>query len=463
MSVSSSSSSDIGVCFPTLGNRKGPKSPEPPKPIETPAVVEPPRVKDVVSRKGSSKRNQLVTEGHQRLRNAADLIFQHRRSLNSQGRELEDRWAELFNMAPITQKLTKGRQRPQEFRTNAEILLKDVEEELRKAEERKRAAQAPNRRENVLSSYPASIRSVARSIKTQISRITSLYKFSPPYRRRKLEEESRSEQRRPPNPPSSMTPSISRADSTRLNRKNQSTRYPPLESIRSGQPDASVSRARPTARYFDVREESVPENRPGQSSVASAYVQPQYNDPGPQLPFPGYIPSDELLRRRRSRSADRSLRPIPVEASSSYGHEPYRSTNSRPHEERNRSDRRPRSRDRYDDRHGERRRHRSRSPDSYHHSRSHRRRSSRERRDEDRRRRHGTSLSPEHHSSPRSPHSPPRSHHSSPRSHRHQNIAVEPERYPPDFIIPRSPSPRQVASRFQEDFSSYYVPDSSLR
>ncbi|KAG7090115.1 hypothetical protein E1B28_011726 [Marasmius oreades] len=79
----------------------------------------------------------IVQEGHQHLQQTSEMIHQHRLSLASQIRKFDARWASLFNLAPVLNKLTKGRQMPAEFRDNAQVLLDDVQHALRDAHSRK--------------------------------------------------------------------------------------------------------------------------------------------------------------------------------------------------------------------------------------------------------------------------------------------------------------------------------------
>ncbi|KAE9406081.1 hypothetical protein BT96DRAFT_280158 [Gymnopus androsaceus JB14] len=65
--------------------------------------------------------------------------------LANQLRVLDSRWAHLFSVAPVINKLTKGRQRPEEFCKNAETLYEDVrvaldESQTRRALRRRLAA-----------------------------------------------------------------------------------------------------------------------------------------------------------------------------------------------------------------------------------------------------------------------------------------------------------------------------------
>ncbi|KAJ3727678.1 hypothetical protein C8R42DRAFT_344369 [Lentinula raphanica] len=69
----------------------------------------------------------VVQTAHLHLRHASDTIHQHRNSLASQLRSFDSRWAHLFSVAPVLNKLTKGRQRPEEFQKNAENLDEDVQ------------------------------------------------------------------------------------------------------------------------------------------------------------------------------------------------------------------------------------------------------------------------------------------------------------------------------------------------
>ncbi|KIY63063.1 hypothetical protein CYLTODRAFT_150112 [Cylindrobasidium torrendii FP15055 ss-10] len=71
-----------------------------------------------------------IAEGHGFLRQASDLMHQHRNSLGSGLGEADERWATLFTVAPVLKKLTKGRQEPEEFNENARTLLKDVEKRI---------------------------------------------------------------------------------------------------------------------------------------------------------------------------------------------------------------------------------------------------------------------------------------------------------------------------------------------
>ncbi|KAF9016648.1 hypothetical protein BDZ89DRAFT_1075405 [Hymenopellis radicata] len=77
-----------------------------------------------------------IVEGHGFLRHASDQIHLHRRSLGSRVVSLDARWAELFTVAPVLKKLTKGRQKPDEWNENARQLLKDVEKTIRDAHRR---------------------------------------------------------------------------------------------------------------------------------------------------------------------------------------------------------------------------------------------------------------------------------------------------------------------------------------
>ncbi|KAF9074472.1 hypothetical protein BDP27DRAFT_1317152 [Rhodocollybia butyracea] len=79
----------------------------------------------------------IVQAGHVHLRNASDTIHQHRNSLASQLRILDSRWAHLFSVAPVLNKLTKGRQRPEEFCKNTEALYEDVQTALDEARKQK--------------------------------------------------------------------------------------------------------------------------------------------------------------------------------------------------------------------------------------------------------------------------------------------------------------------------------------
>ncbi|KAK0470320.1 uncharacterized protein EV420DRAFT_1634750 [Desarmillaria tabescens] len=81
-----------------------------------------------------------VVEGHGYLKNASELIHQHRGSLASNVPSLDSRWAQLFTVAPVLRKLTKGRQKPQEWCDNARQLLKDVQKKLRDARRRSRGS-----------------------------------------------------------------------------------------------------------------------------------------------------------------------------------------------------------------------------------------------------------------------------------------------------------------------------------
>ncbi|KAG7444690.1 uncharacterized protein BT62DRAFT_220560 [Guyanagaster necrorhizus] len=81
-----------------------------------------------------------VVEGHGYLKNASELIHQHRGSLGSNVPSLDTRWAQLFTVAPVLRKLTKGRQKPQEWCDNARQLLKDVQKKLRDARRRSRGS-----------------------------------------------------------------------------------------------------------------------------------------------------------------------------------------------------------------------------------------------------------------------------------------------------------------------------------
>ncbi|KAF9262393.1 hypothetical protein L218DRAFT_402336 [Marasmius fiardii PR-910] len=79
----------------------------------------------------------IVKEGHEHLQQTSEIIHQHRFSLASQIRTFDARWASLFNLAPVLNKLTKGRQMPTEFRDNAQVLLDDVQHALHDAHSKK--------------------------------------------------------------------------------------------------------------------------------------------------------------------------------------------------------------------------------------------------------------------------------------------------------------------------------------
>ncbi|KAJ3849672.1 hypothetical protein EV368DRAFT_67252 [Lentinula lateritia] len=79
----------------------------------------------------------VVQSAHEHLRHASDTIHQHRYSLASQLKGFDNRWAHLFSVAPVLNKLTKGRQRPDEFRKNAQGLDDDVQVALEEARKRK--------------------------------------------------------------------------------------------------------------------------------------------------------------------------------------------------------------------------------------------------------------------------------------------------------------------------------------
>ncbi|GAW01600.1 hypothetical protein LENED_003204 [Lentinula edodes] len=79
----------------------------------------------------------VVQSAHEHLRHASDTIHQHRYSLASQLKGFDSRWAHLFSVAPVLNKLTKGRQRPDEFRKNAQGLDDDVQVALEEARKRK--------------------------------------------------------------------------------------------------------------------------------------------------------------------------------------------------------------------------------------------------------------------------------------------------------------------------------------
>ncbi|KAE9406076.1 hypothetical protein BT96DRAFT_280061 [Gymnopus androsaceus JB14] len=84
----------------------------------------------------------IVQAGHAHLRNASDAIYQNKNYRDSLGlanqlRVLDSRWAHLFSVAPVLNKLTKGRQRPDEFRKNAEKLYEDVKVALDESQTRR--------------------------------------------------------------------------------------------------------------------------------------------------------------------------------------------------------------------------------------------------------------------------------------------------------------------------------------
>lgn len=449
---SSSISSDGSValcCFPSRTPRavNNPEhepfpSPPPPEPVSK-LEVEP---EPAVTRRSSAKRREMVAEGHQILRQASDTIFQHRNSFGEQAQPLEERWAELYSVAPILHKLTKGRQQPKEFLNNAQALLRDVQEELRKAQQRKHD---PTKSPRLSSRYAPSVRSLARSIRSQLSKVTSWYRSSPAFRRQQLEErslltakdssttryrqpyytEDRPATRKQPQP-TKIRPE--------LDRRNQSTRYPPIESTRS------------------VMEQSI-------RSVEKSRVPPPAVPVHPTPPvtqtqpanFTSYVPSDELGRRRRS--GDERY------------HESRRHHSRSPESRRNKDHKREYSRDdryRSEDRHYRR----DRSPDRDYHRRDrddyrHRRRRSpsprRDRRTEDRYREDG------HRDSDRRRHHYDNHYEESSR-HRRRNSRGLPavtevadphesatgSRHDP-LVDPESQNPQQT-SRFKEDFASFY-------
>ncbi|KAJ4484298.1 hypothetical protein C8J55DRAFT_510232 [Lentinula edodes] len=101
-------------------------SPPPPPPV-FPIFLTPP----------AKESFPVVQSAHEHLRHASDTIHQHRYSLASQLKGFDSRWAHLFSVAPVLNKLTKGRQRPDEFRKNAQGLDDDVQVALEEARKRK--------------------------------------------------------------------------------------------------------------------------------------------------------------------------------------------------------------------------------------------------------------------------------------------------------------------------------------
>jgi hypothetical protein len=99
-----------------------------------PPIIDIPRAKETFP---------IAQAGHVHLRNASNTIHQHRNSLASQLKIFDSRWAQyvkhylvvlistllssLFSVAPVLNKLTKGRQRPEEFCKNTEALYEDVQ------------------------------------------------------------------------------------------------------------------------------------------------------------------------------------------------------------------------------------------------------------------------------------------------------------------------------------------------
>jgi hypothetical protein len=122
-SASSNSSSDIDlslVCFPSASRRKTrrPVLPLDDASVEAaevnaaPSAAEKksskaaakasirdsvtvkPEEKQPIVRRTSTKKREIVQEGHDYLRNASDLMFQHRNTLVQDVREFDSRWAE---------------------------------------------------------------------------------------------------------------------------------------------------------------------------------------------------------------------------------------------------------------------------------------------------------------------------------------------------------------------------------
>ncbi|ESK84840.1 hypothetical protein Moror_14965 [Moniliophthora roreri MCA 2997] len=85
----------------------------------------------------AKKAAPIVQAGRENLQKSSDILHQHRLSLASQLRNFDNRWADLFSSTPVLNKLTKGRQKPEEFHTNAQNLLDDVQVALRDAHSRK--------------------------------------------------------------------------------------------------------------------------------------------------------------------------------------------------------------------------------------------------------------------------------------------------------------------------------------
>ncbi|KIK56142.1 hypothetical protein GYMLUDRAFT_47346 [Collybiopsis luxurians FD-317 M1] len=105
-----------------------------PPPPPPPTFIAVPRAKEAFP---------VVQAGHEHLRNTSNTIHQHRNSLASQLRIFDNRWAHLFSVAPVLNKLTKGRQKPDEFYKNAEGLYDDVKTALDEARRRKILSDRP--------------------------------------------------------------------------------------------------------------------------------------------------------------------------------------------------------------------------------------------------------------------------------------------------------------------------------
>ncbi|KAF5381890.1 hypothetical protein D9757_007557 [Collybiopsis confluens] len=118
--------------------------PPPPPPI---VIFATPRAKDSYP---------VVQAGHEHLRNASNTIHQHRNSLASQLKNFDNRWAHLFSVAPVLNKLTKGRQRPEEFRRNAEGLHDDVKVALDEARRRRILSDTADEQDSIVPGPPPS-------------------------------------------------------------------------------------------------------------------------------------------------------------------------------------------------------------------------------------------------------------------------------------------------------------------
>ena len=110
VSLASYESVDIGCCFPhkkpaqfaaakegsqgSQGSQRAPSSLAPTELKEEDNRASPSQNSDNVTRRFSTKRREIVEQGHDCLRQASDLIYQHRNSLGQISQELEDRWAQ---------------------------------------------------------------------------------------------------------------------------------------------------------------------------------------------------------------------------------------------------------------------------------------------------------------------------------------------------------------------------------
>ncbi|KAF9459026.1 hypothetical protein BDZ94DRAFT_1062783 [Collybia nuda] len=77
-----------------------------------------------------AKRKALIDEGHRYLSETTELVHENRdhqyMRANGYFTMFQERWSELYGMAPTAKKAKKGKMLPEEFRDHSRDLLDDV-------------------------------------------------------------------------------------------------------------------------------------------------------------------------------------------------------------------------------------------------------------------------------------------------------------------------------------------------